>query len=371
MAIYQEKNKNKWTKDGRSWYYRTYYETLQGERKQKVSKLYLTKREATEQERVFLLTTTDKISPNEMTLEDLIKDYLNFQKDKVKITTYMNYNKSLKFFESLYKIKINNYSITHFNQWKIEVEKKNYSIEYKNTIYKILRAILNYGVKYYNFNNLNITLNKMTNFKNPNQLKKEMLFYTYEEFKLFIKEETSLKYKTFFETLYYCGLRKGEANGLTWIDIDFKNKKLSINKNVTSKIKGEKFILLPTKTKGSNRVLPIPNILAEDLIKLYNEYKKYDNFNENWFVFGGIYPLVDNTISLHQTNCEKKAKVKHIRLHDFRHSCASLLINNGASISLVAKYLGHSKISTTLDTYTHLFKNELDDIIKVINNLEK
>ena len=67
----------------------------------------------------------------------------------------------------------------------------------------------------------------------------------------------------------------------------------------------------------------------------------------------------------------KDAKIKRIRLHDFRHSCASLLINNGASIALVAKYLGHSDISTTLNTYTHMFKNEMSDIINIINNLSK
>ncbi len=75
-------------------------------------------------------------------------------------------------------------------------------------------------------------------------------------------------------------------------------------------------------------------------------------------------------MQLHRDKACKLAKVKTIRIHDFRHSCASLLINNGASITLVAKYLGHSNITTTLNTYTHLFKNELDDMIETINNLE-
>lgn len=69
------------------------------------------------------------------------------------------------------------------------------------------------------------------------------------------------------------------------------------------------------------------------------------------------------------TNCEK-AGVKQIRLHDFRHSCASLLINKGANIQIVAKYLGHTKIEETLKTYSHLFISTLDEIINVIDTLE-
>lgn len=55
----------------------------------------------------------------------------------------------------------------------------------------------------------------------------------------------------------------------------------------------------------------------------------------------------------------KKPGVKQIRIHDFRHSCASLLINNGANITLVAKYLGHTKVDETLNAYSHMFKNKI------------
>ena len=58
--------------------------------------------------------------------------------------------------------------------------------------------------------------------------------------------------------------------------------------------------------------------------------------------------------------------VKDIRVHDFRHSCASLLIDSGANITLVAKYLGHSKIDETLNTYSHMYQNRLDTIVNII-----
>ena len=57
-------------------------------------------------------------------------------------------------------------------------------------------------------------------------------------------------------------------------------------------------------------------------------------------------------------------------IHDFRHSCASLLINNDANVTLVAKYLWHTKIVETLNTYSHMFKTVLDSVVSVIHSLE-
>lgn len=85
---------------------------------------------------------------------------------------------------------------------------------------------------------------------------------------------------------------------------------------------------------------------------------------------GDAFPISSNALADRKNaNCEK-AGVKQIRLHDFRHSCASLLINKGANIQVVAKYLGHTKIEETLKTYSHLFISTLDEIINVIDTLE-
>ena len=65
------------------------------------------------------------------------------------------------------------------------------------------------------------------------------------------------------------------------------------------------------------------------------------------------------------------AEVKRIRIHDFRHSCASLLINNGANITIVSKYLGHSDISMTLNRYSHMYDSKLEEVINLIENINK
>ena len=96
---------------------------------------------------------------------------------------------------------------------------------------------------------------------------------------------------------------------------------------------------------------------------------KYKDFSNSWLVFGVNDPYGNTTICNIKNRYCKLAGVKQIRIHDFRHSAASLLINKGASIQLVSKYLGHANINITLATYTHLYQSELDDIKKTLDTL--
>lgn len=79
-----------------------------------------------------------------------------------------------------------------------------------------------------------------------------------------------------------------------------------------------------------------------------------------------VKPLPEMTLRDRKTKNAVRAGVKDIRIHDFRHSCASLLIDNGANITLVAKYLGHAKIDETLNTYSHMYQNRLENIVQII-----
>ena len=113
--------------------------------------------------------------------------------------------------------------------------------------------------------------------------------------------------------------------------------------------------------------------LYEDMKKYYDEVSKYKNFNDDFFIFGndkGLTPLAYKQAQRRKGEIAQKAGVKEIRLHDFRHSCASLLISKGANITLVARYLGHTKIDETLNTYSHFFKSDLDNIISKLDDLE-
>lgn len=91
------------------------------------------------------------------------------------------------------------------------------------------------------------------------------------------------------------------------------------------------------------------------------------------FIFGeenGIKPFNPKKVRIVCKKIADNADLKHIRLHDFRHFCASLLFNSGAAVTMVAKYLGHIKIDVTLNTYTRMFQSALDGVLDIINNLD-
>lgn len=121
----------------------------------------------------------------------------------------------------------------------------------------------------------------MEKFINPNNLPKRMDYYTYEEFKQFISVVDELEWKCLFETLYFCGLRRGELRGLTWDNIDLEGKNLTVNKNyVNEKVDHGYWKLYTPKTRTSYRTIPMPDILVNDLKTLKEESMKIKNFNE-------------------------------------------------------------------------------------------
>ena len=117
--------------------------------------------------------------------------------------------------------------------------------------------------------------------------------------------------------------------------------------------------------------MPLSKKFIDDLKALKESVMKYTNFKEDWFVFGNELPLGDDAIRRRKNNNCKLANVKQIRLHDFRHSCASLLISKGADIKMVAEFLGHTKIDETLNTYAHMFTNKLKSIVNIIDSLDE
>lgn len=368
MAVRQLPEKN-WTKDGRKWMFEVRVKDVNGNTHHYRSKNYFSKKEALQAEKDYLNDINNNGIQDDMTFKELCDLHFDYQKDKVKVTTLKNYKTRREYFKMFDDVKVKNLNIDYFEKWKKDINKKDLATNTKNDLYKYLKSVLNYGIKWQDltFNNM---YKKMTKFDNPDELPKEMDFWTYEEFKKFINVETDILFKSLFETLYYCGLRSGEVRGLDWKDIDFNNKELTVRRNIVVNFDGKKYFITTPKTKSSYRTIPIPDVLLKDLKILRKHQDAYYGFNENWFVFGNIDPITKSKMRDRKNRNCKLAGVKQIRIHDFRHSCASLLINNGANITMVAKYLGHTKIDETLNTYSHMFKGKLNNIVDTINKLK-
>ena len=208
-----------------------------------------------------------------------------------------------------------------------------------------------------------------------------MSFYTPEEFKKFIeiakrqaiekqKKEKNMyewNFYVFFNIAYYTGLRKGEIHALRWNDID--NDYLSVKHSITQKLKGKTDVETPPKNKSSIRTLQIPL----PLVKILKEHKKgqmqLPNFSEDNRVLGDSKCLRDTTIQKRNMLYSSLAKVKTIRIHDFRHSHASLLANMGINIQEIARRLGHSNVEMTWNTYAHLYPKEEEKAIAILNEV--
>ena len=360
--------KKKQLKSGTKYSFTLRYTDIYGDTKQYTSKGYDTKKEAELEEARFRIKAQEKkISTSSITFQQVFLEYVEYRRKSMKVQSIKRMENQYKVFEPLNDIKVNDFNVQTYKKLQVYLDQKNYSIEYKNKVLGLLKRLIRYSNKFYNTNDY--MLNYIENYKRVNEMKKEMQFFTYDEFQKFISVVDEFDYKTFYETLYYLGLRQGEACGLTWKDIDFTKKEVSINKTLTTKLKGQLYTISSPKTANSYRTLPIPLKLLKSYEKIKEEAKKRKYFSEEWFVFGNELPFRETTIQVKKNKYCKLAGVKQIRIHDFRHSCASFLINNGANIVLVSKYLGHSKISVTLDTYTHLYKNELVEVSKMIDTL--
>lgn len=222
------------TKDGRCWFFKIRYINIDGTSNQKHSKKYATKKEAEPAEFAFKMKLHNHENQSTITFEEMMSLFIEYKKNKVKETTYYNYGNKKLYLEPLYKIKLKDFNINQFEYWKQTLSDIYLSTKYKNDILKFLKSILNYASVWYDFN-FNKVYSKMTNFTNPNELEKEMMYFTYDQFKQFISVEV-LKYKVIYEILYYCGLRRGELRGLTWKDIDFAHKTLSVKRQITDRV---------------------------------------------------------------------------------------------------------------------------------------
>ena len=188
------------------------------------------------------------------------------------------------------------------------------------------------------------------------EIMREVQVWTPEEYALFRSGVKNELYALFFDTLYWTGMRRGEAIALQ--KADFKDGWLNVHASQETAKEG----LKPTKTKTSRRV-QIDEKLQKDLMPLMDEPGPY--------LFGGECPLAVTTIARYFSQAIEETGVRKIRLHDLRHSHATWLINNGANIVAVSKRLGHASIEQTLQTYTHLLQESDNDLVRKINDCRK
>lgn len=146
--------------------------------------------------------------------------------------------------------------------------------------------------------------------------------------------------------------------GLQWNDVDFTNKTLQVNKQ--KRKSGE---LVETKTKTSKEC-NINQKLA-DLLERYSQ-SFIVKIKTKDFLFSRSRSYYDTA----KTRLEKKYNLPKIRMHDLRHSHATLLINNDVNIHVIAERLGHASINTTERVYAHLYDEKKKQVVDLLESLD-
>ena len=333
------------------WYCKFVYTDWTGVKKQKKKKGFRLQKEAKQYELDFLSKTSQSC---DMTFGSLVELYMEDCAVRLKPTTYRSkefvFNTHiLPYFKNF---KVNEIQPLTIRKWQTELlsSTKNYKPTYLRTLNSQLSAILNFAVKYYGLNKNPVHISGSIGKKNA-ALEQ---FWTIEEFKLF---ESAISDKptsaVIFNLLYWTGMRSGELLALTLNDFDFEVQTVSITKSY-ARMDGKDLFLEP-KTPKSNRKITLPQFVCD----MVSEYagKLYDYCPSE-----RLFEITKHYLKHEMQRGCRLSGVKEIRVHDLRHSHASLLIHLGFSPLVISERLGHENITTTLGIYTHLYPSQQNEI---------
>lgn len=312
-----------------------------------------------------------------LTVKQLFDEYEVYHSHETRKTSHDSAMRNLRnrVLPSMGDCRLDKLSQPVLAKWKNEIAATDLSIVTKQNAYAAFAAMLNYAVKmeYIQKNPLTV----LGNFRNAELIEKpadKLQFYTPEQFLAYISVagESAVScadwgYYVFFNIAFYTGARKGEINALKWSDID--GDILHIRRSIAQKLKGGD-VETPPKNKSSYRDLQIPAPLLDILSEHKGRQQEASRlFTEDYRICGGERPLRDTSIENKNKAFSKAAGLPHIRIHDFRHSHASLLANEGINIQEIARRLGHSNVQMTWNTYSHLYPREEERAVEILNRI--
>ncbi len=284
-----------------------------------------------------------------MKFKDCIFGSIESKRYEIKKRTYLFYKEIADiYFKNLFEIKIQKFTKQDFENFKIEVFRKNLS---SSTI-KIIEIILNNSLEYA-FKIGVLKEKKKVSLKIKQTQKRIVELSKTEQEKLenyIISNKKVYNYGILLSL--YLGLRIGELLALKWSDVDLKNRTIEINSTTCQIVVSHKFIKFSDepKTLNSKRIIPI----SSKVFSLMCELKKFQKNNSEYVVSRENGKQI--LIRVYQQSFEnllKKLKIKHHGFHSLRHTFATRAIEKGVDIKTLSELLGHSSVKVTLSRYVH------------------
>ena len=187
---------------------------------------------------------------------------------------------------------------------------------------------------------------------------REMRTWTKEQLKAFLKSVKDERLYGLWHTIAFTGMRRGEAIGLRWSDVDFDNARLSVRRALIPT--NREVVVSEPKTAKGRRVVALDPVTVEVLKgQAARQLEEQSELDETWVDSGLVFTAENGTaldpesVSRYWRQTVKRAMLPPIRLHDLRHTHATLALQAGVHPKVVSERLGHATVSITLDTYSH------------------
>ncbi|MGL4623442.1 MAG: site-specific integrase [Culicoidibacterales bacterium] len=379
MAIYKDEKRN-------SWYFAVNYDDFGGNRRQKRQRGFRTKREATQAQHEFLRELKNGVVlQNDATISEIIDIYLKDKQRIVKGSTYKSLfgilNGRVRYCLGNVKIsELKNTHILYLHEFMYNPPAgskfKKISFSTSREIHSVFIAMLKYAEKHYEAPPVahKFTPPKARDISAVDTGK--LKYYTLEQFETLVAAMYANGDKfvaDIVSILYYTGMRIGELLAITYKHVDFDAKKILVRQNVITVMHNGDYveIISTPKTLTSVRDISLPDRALSILKEYFEEDSEKENFDESWFIFSlAKFEHFSYSLMRHRYNAAfARTGMPRIKMHDFRHSHASLLINAGADALLLKERLGHASVTTTLDTYAHFFPEKEDEILAKLNIL--
>jgi integrase len=318
------------------------------------------------------------ISPN-MLFADYMEVWLEIVRGSVEKTTFSSYTQMVKkkivpYFRDL-GVTLGGLEAKHIQRFYL-YELRNVSANTVIHEHANIHKALKYAVRM----NL-IQYNPADKVERPKKEKFIAGYYRQEELEQLFEVAKDHPYSLLIQMTAFYGLRRSEALGLKWDAIDFERNTITIRHIVTNAQVDGKYEIVRedrAKTKSSLRSLPLVASIKEKLISVKNQQKENKRVCGNCYntEYDG-YVFVDamgnlfnpRNISKNFAALLERNNLRHIRFHDLRHSCASLLLANDVPMKQIQEWLGHSDISTTANIYSHLDYQSKVNSANIMDNI--
>jgi integrase len=188
-----------------------------------------------------------------------------------------------------------------------------------------------------------------------------MKTWSKEQLKAFLASVADERLSPLWHTIAMTGMRRGEALGLRWSDVDLENARLSVRRALVP-VSREVVVSEPKTAKGRRVIALDPGTVEVLKAQAARQLDEQDDWDAAWVESGLVFTaengaaLGPESLTRYFRQAVKRSLLPGIRLHDLRHTHATLALQAGIHPKVVSERLGHATVSITLDTYSHAIR---------------